>query len=357
MQLALYTDILERMDLSAGRYGFIIDGHGEEITYELDAPRGPRSTLTLWQEYQKTLGLVREIVLAPALTRPAWTLACRACVWQSSCLERLEREDDPTLLPEVARSTRDAIAPRFPTIASLAAADPDELADEARHLDGVGGAMLRRLHDRARLLAHAGARAFRRGEIELPANAVEVFFDVEVNPLRDHCYLHGLLERAKGRKPRYRAFFADDASEEAEESAFAQVWRYLSGVGDAVIYHYGAQERAMWRQLQERYPQVCDADDIEELFAADTTVDLFTAVVRPRTEWPTREYSMRAIAGYLGFSWRHPVPDGAGYVEQYERWLDRRDRTARARILACNEDDCMAIAMILDAIRSLEPQD
>lgn len=357
MQLALYTDILERMDLSAGRYGFIIDGRGEETTYELDAPRGPRTVLTFWQEYQKTLGLAREIVLTPGVTRPAWTGACRICVWQSPCLERLEREEDPTLLPEVGRSIRDLIAARFPTISSLASADPDELADEARHLEGVGGAMLRRLHDRACLASHNGASAFRRAEIELPECATEIFLDVEVNPLRDHCYLHGLLERVSGRKPRYRAFFAEDASEEAEENAFTQAWRYLSSVGGAAIYHYGAQERAVWRLLQERYPQVCDADEIEDLFAAGTTVDLYTSVVRPRTEWPTREYSVRAVAGYLGFTWRHPVPDGAGCMESYERWLDRRDKATRAYILACSEDDCMATAMILDAIRELDPQD
>lgn len=355
MQLALYTDILERMDLSAGRYGFVIDGRGDEIAYELDAPRGPRTALTLWQEYQKALALVREIVLGAGVTRPAWSSVCRICVWQSSCLERLEREDDPSLLPEVGRSTRDMIAPRFPTIASLAAADPEELVDEARQLEGVGGAMLSRLYDRAQLAARKRARAYRRAAVELPESRTEIFLSVELDPLRDHCFLHGLLERVRGKKPRYRAFFADDASEEAEENAFALAWSHLAGAGDAVIYHYGVRDRAVWRLLQERYPQVCDADELEALFAADTTVDLFTAVVRPRTEWPTREYSVRAIADYLGVARRHAVPEGAGYAEPYEQWLAHGEKADRALILACNEDDCLAVAAVLDAVRELEP--
>ena len=355
LQLALYTDILERMDLSAGRYGFIVDGHGEELIYELDAPRGPRTTLTLWHEYQKALALAREIVLDKSLTRPAWSGACKICVWQSSCLRELQHADDPTLLPEVGRATRDAIAARFPTIASLVAADPDELAEEARHLDGVGAAQLGRLHDRARLVSERGARAFRRAEIELPEGVTEVFLHVDVDPLRDHCFVHGVLERARGKKPRYRAFFADEASEESEESAFAQAWQYLAGLDGAAIYHYGAHERSVWRLLQDRYPQVCDADELEELFAAQTTVDLYSSVVRPRTEWPTREYSVRAIAGHLGFEWRHAVPEGTGHVELYGSWLETRDKQARAQLLACNEDDCMATATILDAVRELEP--
>jgi predicted RecB family nuclease len=215
--------------------------------------------------------------------------------------------------------------------------------------------MLSRLYDRAQLAARKRARAYRRAAVELPESRTEIFLSVELDPLRDHCFLHGLLERVRGKKPRYRAFFADDASEEAEENAFALAWSHLAGAGDAVIYHYGVRDRAIWRLLQERYPQVCDADELEALFAADTTVDLFTAVVRPRTEWPTREYSVRAIADYLGVARRHAVPEGAGYAEPYEQWLAHGEKADRALILACNEDDCLAVAAVLDAVRELEP--
>jgi len=39
VQLALYTDILERMAFSGGRTPFIWDVHGEEVIYDLDAPQ------------------------------------------------------------------------------------------------------------------------------------------------------------------------------------------------------------------------------------------------------------------------------------------------------------------------------
>jgi uncharacterized protein len=355
MQLALYTDILERQDVSAGRYGFIIDGHGEETSYELDAPRGPRTPLTLWQEYQKTLDQARRIVASDDASRPALTAACKLCAWRSACIARLERDDDLSLLPEVGRATRDAIASHYPTVAALAAADPDDLPDMARQLEGVGATLLKRLYERACLNTAGSATAYRRAAIELPECPREIFFDVEVDPLRDHCYLHGFLERAPGAKPRYRGFFAADAGEDSEEKVFAEAWAYLSGAGDAAVFHYGVYERTIWRALQSRYPHVCDIDELEALFADPDTVDLYTAVIRPRTEWPTRDYSVKSIAGFLGFGWRDDDPSGASSIQWYEEWLETGDAALKKRLLAYNEDDCRATAVVLDGVRALEP--
>ena len=357
MQLALHTDILENLDRSAGRYGFIIDGHGEEHTYELDAPRGPRTTVTLWQDYQRLLMQARRIVSEAGRTRPARIAACRLCPWQGECLRRLEREDDLSLLPEVGRTTRDAIAALYPTIAALACADPEDLPDEARRLEGVGATMLRRLHDRACLAREPGAGAYLRGEVELPESAVEIFFDVEVDALRDHCYLHGFLERRGRGRDRYRAFFAAEASDESEEEAFAAAWDYARGLGDAALFHYGPLARAAWRDLQERFPQVCDAEEVAELFGADTTVDLYGAVVRPRSEWPVRDYSIATLAAHVGFEWRDAANDEPSRTGLYERWVADRDDALKARILGGNEDDCRAAAVLLDAIRALEVRD
>ena len=54
MQVALYTDILERKGLSAGRIPFIWDVHGDEVAYPLDEPQGQRNPTTLWQIYRDT---------------------------------------------------------------------------------------------------------------------------------------------------------------------------------------------------------------------------------------------------------------------------------------------------------------
>ncbi len=62
VQLALYTDILERKGLSAGRRPFVWDVHGEEMTYDLSEPQGTRNPWTVWELYESTLEDARNIV-------------------------------------------------------------------------------------------------------------------------------------------------------------------------------------------------------------------------------------------------------------------------------------------------------
>jgi hypothetical protein len=51
VQLALYVDILERLNFSAGRRAFVLDVQGDEITYDFGDPPGR----SLWEEYENAL--------------------------------------------------------------------------------------------------------------------------------------------------------------------------------------------------------------------------------------------------------------------------------------------------------------
>src|SRR3546814_5860202 len=55
VQIALYTDILERLGRSAGRHAFVWDIHGEEIPYDFTATYGVRNPRRLWDDYQECL--------------------------------------------------------------------------------------------------------------------------------------------------------------------------------------------------------------------------------------------------------------------------------------------------------------
>jgi predicted RecB family nuclease len=82
---------------------------------------------------------------------------------------------------------------------------------------------------------------------------VELFFDIEVDPLRDVCYLHGFVERHNGGNAteRFVSFFAAEATPAAECDAFAAALDYLSGHRDAPIYFYSKYERTIYRKLSE----------------------------------------------------------------------------------------------------------
>jgi predicted RecB family nuclease len=73
------------------------------------------------------------------------------------------------------------------------------------------------------LLTDPNAKPYLKAPVVLPFSEVEFFFDIEVDPLRDLTYLHGIVERLGGdaASERFVYFFADEETPEAERDAFA----------------------------------------------------------------------------------------------------------------------------------------
>jgi len=42
-----------------------------------------------------------------------------------------------------------------------------------------------------------GGKPYLRAPVVIPSAARELFFDIEVDPMRDICYLHGFVERPR----------------------------------------------------------------------------------------------------------------------------------------------------------------
>ena len=350
VQLALYTDILERTGLSAGRKGFIWDIHGNEVDYDFSRPQTSRNPRTLWEEYEAVLSQARGILSGRRETRPAYAAICKLCHWHSACLKQLKGADDLTLIPELGRARRDVMIKSVPTVAALAESDPSEfVTGKKTTFRGIGPDTLDKFSERARLLAAGpGARPYLKQPLELPTTPVELFFDIEVDPMRDHCYLHGFVERRNGdsSNERFVYFFAEAATEEAEKQAFDQAWDFMRASRPRAIYYYAPYEKTIYRKLREKYPDVCSRQDLEALFDAADTVDLYTDVVRKSTEWPTHDYSLKTLARYLGFDWQDTDPSGASSIEWFHKWTDTGNESIRQRILTYNEDDCRATRVL-----------
>ena len=219
---------------------------------------------------------------------------------------------------------------------------------------GIGPDTLEKFTARARLISTKGV-AYLRAPVLLPVTDKELFFDIEVDPMRDVCYLHGFVERNHGDNgtEKFVGFFADDPTPEAEEKAFRAAWAYMTAAQPAAIYYYSKYERTLYRKLRQKYPDVCSEQDIEDLFSSPRTIDLYFDVVLKATEWPTRDYSLQTLAKHLGFAWRDTHPSGAASIEWFDRWVTTRAIEVRQRILDYNEDDCRATRVLLDGIRGL----
>ncbi len=357
VQLALYTDILEQIGISAGRTPFVWDIHGEEIVYDLNAPQGKVKPTTLWSVYQETLDRVVSISSKKFITLPCYSAICKLCQWRTVCSNKVIQAKDLTLIPELGRAKRDIMMASIKDISELAEVDLNSLIKGSKTIfPGIGPDTLRKFQARAKLQVQSNAKPYLTEPLSLATSGKELFFDIETDPMQDICYLHGFVQRNNGKTAteRYHSFFANEPTPENEEKVFAEAWKYIQNSRPCVIYYYSKYERTIWRKLQSKYPHVASAAEIEELFSPAQSVDLYFDVVKSKTEWPTRNYSIKTLAQYLGFLWRDTDPSGASSIEWYHRWVESKDDSIKKRILEYNEDDCVATRVLLDGIRNLK---
>lgn len=357
VQLGFYSDILKRLKLLGEGNPFIWDINGREIIYELNRPRGPKTPKTMMEEYYDTLKEVQDIVSRMLTTSPAMSSTCKLCHWYTVCSKFLISTDDLTLIPELGRDKRDKLKHHFTNVMALANADLTAFCTGPKSsIPGIGYDSLLRFQKRAQLQKQPNAQPYFISDLSLPPNELELFFDVETDPMRDNfCYLHGFIERRQSdpTKERYVFFLAEQPTIEAERNAFRQSWEYLMKSNPTAIYFYSHYEKTTLRHLATRYPEIATVQNVEDLFSTNYSVDLFQEVVRSKMVWPTHDHSIKTIALFLGFKWRDPEPSGAASVLWYHNWVDTGDDTIRQRILEYNEDDCIAMRVLINAIRQL----
>ncbi len=355
VQICLYADILERLDRLSRPYGFIIDGNGDELLFALDVDLGGAKG-TLVDSYDEALEHARDIVADVVNTRSVSAAECKLCRWYSMCKADVIARDDLTRIPQLGRSLRDRMMNTFPTVASLAEADVEEHMDGRKTVfPGLGADRLRRFQDRARLLSTAGAAPYARTALTLPPRGRELLFDIETDPMSDHCYLHGVVERwtdGSGREPRYHAFISSGPDDESR--AFVEALDFLEEDPSASVIYWSKYERTIYRALALKYPDTDTAERVDALFSSARCIDLLYDVVSPNTEWPCHDHSVKTLAVHCGFAWRDSKPSGAASIRWYRDWQRSGDEAIKTRILEYNEDDNLAVGAVLDRLRVLE---
>lgn len=348
VQVAHYAHMLERSGLGRGDAAGIIDRTGAETIYDLSIPLG-RERIAGAELHLRLLDRARDIRTSPDAARGALSAACSMCEWKTRCRRDLIPADDLTRIAGLGRAIREPIEAIATTVSALA--DLDKAAIGA--VPGVGADRLRRLVDRARLLADPAAGPIVREPLGLVRPAYAIDFDVEADPLRNLVYLHGFWHVAPDGTREFTHFFAETADAAGEKAAFARAIAHFRSHRSAHWFHYSQYERTAYRQLQRRHPDVCDEDEIDEMFAAERCTDVY-AIVAARTDWPLGSYGIKAIAVACGFKWDDADPGGANSVEWYDRFVTTGDPALRDRIVAYNRDDVRASEVVRDALHELE---
>lgn len=355
LQLALYSDILVKLGFSTSKKGFVWDIKGKEVPYELSEAKHSKTKETWWDLYLSVLQDVRNIQDKSLVTEPGYSSGtCKLCYWYSSCKTKLTDKDDLTLLPSLGAATKRKMVEYFSTTLDLANADlPKYHKGSTTIISGVGKDSLDKFQKRAQLKQSGGA-PYALNAIPIPRGEIEVFYDIEVDPMRDFCYLHGLVERLPNGTERFHGFMVNDTSSAEEERIFRETVEYFRHIQNWVMFYYSPYERTWWKKLQVRYPHIITPEEVDEIFKPEfnRSMDLYHGLTN-KMIWPTIDHSVKTLARYFGFDWRDTHPSGAASVEWFDTWVNSGKEEDRQRILDYNEDDCIAMRVVLVGIRNL----
>lgn len=325
-QGCFYAELLSKIQEVKPVNGYIITPDKTVLSYPIEE-----------MEAQFHLNLM-EIEKIIAGKKPAHfvTTGCKQSPWFSKCREESEVCDDLSLLNRVWREEVTALhTSNINTISELAKLTRAELE---RRVPNMSVARLEIMHDQALAITHG--KHFIRKPIHLPKANIELYFDIESDPLRDFDYLFGVLKIENG-KESYHAFMAESAAQES--AMWLEFCDFIAQHLEAPIYHYGFFEQEVVRRFASRY----GISEIVQEALDRNMIDLIE-LIRPAIIFPLSFYSLKDIASYIGFHWRADDASGANSVLWFEEWLAAKSPKLLQKIMEYNEDDVKATWKLKD---------
>ncbi|HAU66256.1 MAG: hypothetical protein UT30_C0003G0015 [Candidatus Uhrbacteria bacterium GW2011_GWF2_39_13] len=319
-QGCFYAELLERIQGVKPVQGYIVTPENQSLSYLIEEFEA---------KYELTLTEIEKII---AGKRPAHfvTSGCKQSPWYKECRHESERCEDLSLLNRVWREEVSKLEEvGIQTIGELALKSIPELEKIAPE---VNSSRLEMMRDQA--IAIKENRYIIRGNVDLPESNIELYFDIESDPLRDFDYLFGILE-VTPQGEQYHSFFAQTPEQEGQ--MWAEFVHFIERHIDAPIYHYGWFEEEVVHRFAAKY----GIGEIAREALETNMIDLLS-VIRPSVIFPLSFYSLKDIAGFIGFEWRSHDASGANSVLWFEEWLEKKSPKLIQKILEYNEDDVRA---------------
>lgn len=175
-------------------------------------------------------------------------------------------------------------------------------------------------------------------ELRIPRAKRLLYFDFEtcdsVYPHEPpHTYLIGCYD---GSRDQFVKFLARGAEDECR--IFTEFFDYVGDPRDVCLYHWTDFEIHQMHRVAQRWPML--ASSVEQVIAK--CVDLKT-VIQSAVYLPVPTFSIKSVAPALGFHWRQKDIGAYQSMVCYWDYLENRDLFAIDRALIYNEDDCMAM--------------
>ncbi|MFC1749652.1 TM0106 family RecB-like putative nuclease [Pseudomonadota bacterium] len=361
VQLCLYNELLKHLGFATHFNGKIIDIQGNEVMYDLKAPMGVRTPMTWWEYYEKIKKHVEFLLSNQDKNKPAMAGVCKMCPWYNSCKKWWEENDDLTRVFYLGRGIRDTINDDLMISKTYELLDVNiedvmsQKKKDKHFLYGIAEPSLKKMIRRANILVNTEKPVLYE-PVDFPVVSYELFFDIENDPTQEFVYLHGVYERTKDGE-RFLDFTAKELGEEAEKQAWQEFWAYIDSLpeNDFAVYYYSHHEKTTYKKMQKQYTDVISEEKLAAFFDNSNVIDLYN-IIQKKTDWPLGSYSLKALAVYLGFSWRDDTPSGALSIQWFNDYLEKKDPKILERILLYNEDDCKATMVLKDALEKLQIQ-
>jgi uncharacterized protein len=287
------------------------------------------------EQFHQGFDAIKEI-LSGKKPDPYLSSGCKNSPWFKECIAFAEETRDVTLLYNLRQKTLHKLRDNgVRTIVEAAKMDVDELADDSTSFSRA---------TLERLAMQAGALLEKKHHIrkpyEFPSAPLELFFDIEGDPLRQVEYLFGFLVREDGEE-RYEYMLAE--TPEDERAMWRKFLDWLDQLpADYSVYHYGTYEKARLNTLESKYGGTKALEKFR-----DRLIDL-NEIVKKCVVFPLYFYGIKDIGRYIGFERDKKIAGGAESVAFYEDWLTKKDRKKLDAILLYNEDDVVATRALKD---------
>ncbi len=172
---------------------------------------------------------------------------------------------------------------------------------------------------------------------------VEIYLDIEGIPEQGFDYLIGLVIK-KGNTVTTKSFWADTRADEPH--IFQEcIDTIQSFPEDARLFHYGSYEKRAFQRVQKEYGLKCDIS-IGRL----TNIN---SMIFGKIYFPTYSNRLKDLGKFLGASWSAANSTGIQSIAWRFLWEDTGDDEYKQRLLTYNREDCDALRIVADELRSL----
>lgn len=326
--------ILEKIQGVRPKEAFIIDADGRIKSFLVES---------FIDRFNLSLKIIEKI-LDGEKPPPFLKSGCKRTPWYSLCEEETTGCEDVSLVFGLSQMDQKSFYDLgIKKVSQLAEADINKLYDDLRTWNFD---KLVRLQNQARSLINQEVLILKKPEFPKVIN--EIYFDIESDPTRGIDYLFGILLNKNG-SVKYKYWFAGNKA--GEKKMWQKFLEFIDGLEDFVIYHYGYYEKHVINRLERKYGAFRDSINKFNSHSFDLYKILIDAVVMP-----LYFYSLKDVAGYLGYKWSQKDFGGAESVIWYDAYLKTKDKKILDSIIRYNQDDVRATFLIKRWLEKQRPK-